>query len=159
MQKLRLSVQGRKPGFDKRGQKRSGTAIEYRRLGRIHVDRDVVDADSGDGGENVFDRMNGSLSLSEARVTVAPAYFTDVCFYSGRAHAISAAKDDPLSRFCRLKGDAAYDTEVQPDPLQHHRPGQSLPAHFVSCVSRSFSRRRIIPANLNRAPEARSASR
>src|SRR5688500_5539185 len=96
LQKLRLAVQCRKSGLDESGEERRGASVENRWLRTVHVDRQVVDPDSGDRGEYVLDGMHRVLRGSELRVAVAAAHFVDVCPDSRRSLTVSAAENDAL---------------------------------------------------------------
>jgi hypothetical protein len=102
--------------------------------------------------------MHRVLALSELRTAFAPAYLADVGTNWEQAWAISAAKNYPLSRPSGLESDPARDTKVQPNALQRRWTGNGSPTHLDSDCSSSFSSRRIIPANLNNAAEARRDS-
>src|SRR5450759_3918086 len=159
IQKLRLALHCRKPRRGERGYKGRRAPVEYRRLRPIHVDGHVVDSHSRYCGEDVFHRMDRMLAPPELGVALAPAHFAHVRAYPRHPRTICAPKVDPLLRWRRLKGDPAPHTQMQAYALQHRRTGSSLSTHVESASPNSFSRRRIIPANLNNAAEARSASR
>ncbi len=158
MQKLRLTFQGRKPRFRECSQEWGRAAIEDRRLGTVHVDCDVIDFHAGDGGEHVLYRVHGVIALSKLGAALAAADFADVGANSRQSGTVRTSKYDPLPGPRWLKGELAANSKVQSDPLHRRRARQRLPAHFDSGSSSSFSSRRIIPANLNNAAEARRDS-
>lgn len=102
--------------------------------------------------------MHRVIALSQLRATLAAAYLAHVSTNPRLPRTIGAAKYYPLPRSRGLKSELARDPKVQAYPLQRRWAGESFSAHFDSGCSISFSSRRIIPANLNDAANARSES-
>src|SRR5258705_173643 len=156
--RTKSSFQRRKAGLGQRRKEGRCASVEYRRLRTIHVDSHVVDAYAADGSEDVLHGVHRMTALPELGAPLAVDHFADVGANPWKPGTIGAPKHDPLPRFRRLKSELAGDPKVQADPLQHRWTGNCLPAHFDSGGSSNFSSRRIIPANLNNAAEARRES-
>src|SRR5438105_3257236 len=107
----------------------------------------------------MLDGVHGVITFAQLCPALAAADFAHMCANPRRARTIDAMEDDTLPLRRRLESDAAWHSQVQADPLQHRWTGQCLSTHLDLGSSSNFSKRRIIPANLNNAADARSASR
>src|SRR6185503_4901388 len=98
------------------------------------------------------------VAFPELSSALAAAHLADVRANPGHSGTIGAAKDYSLPGSSGLKGQRARNSKVQADALQSRWTCQRLPAHLVLGSSSNFSSRRIIPANLNNAADARRDS-
>src|SRR6478672_8865242 len=159
LQKVRRTIECRKSGLAQRRQKRCRAPIENRGLRTVHVDRQVVDAEADDRGQHVLDGVHRMIALPELGAPLTGRDLAHVRTDPRRSGTIGAPENDSLPGLGRLKRYPTRNPEVEADALQRHRTGNRLSTHLDSGSPSSFSRRRIMPANLNSAAEARSASR
>jgi len=159
IEEIRLSIDCRKSRLRERRQKRRRASVENWRLRPVHVDGDVVDLQSRHRGEDVLHGVHRVFAFAQLGAPLAPRHFAHVRANPGQSRAVSAPKQNSLFRGRGLEGDFALHAEVEADSLQRRGPGERLSAHLASASSSNFSRRRIMPANLNKAADARRDSR
>src|ERR1041385_4937744 len=102
--------------------------------------------------------MDCVVAFAELGAPFATADFADIGANLRLARAVDPAKYHSLLARRGLERDAARNTQMQARALQHRRAREGASTHLVSGSS-SFSSLRIMPANLNRAADARSESR
>jgi hypothetical protein len=71
----------------------------------------------------VLDGVHHLRTSAELSAALAPAYLAHVRANRWQSRTISPPKDNALLRWRWLKGDPAFDTEVQANALERHRPG------------------------------------
>ena len=92
-------------------------SIETRGFGRIELHRAVVDAQSGQGGENVFDERHLSRRAAEGGSPLRPGDGGDARRDPGRRLQVAARKNDPGANRGRVKTDANRSAGQETDPL------------------------------------------
>ena len=120
--------------------------------------QEVVDLVRHHGGQHVLHGVEGVLPRAELRPPLGEHGVLHPRGDGGGAWHVDAAEADPRPSLGRTKGEAARLAEVQADPLQRHRRGDRVTRAHASSRASNFSIRRIIPASLNSAACARSAS-
>jgi hypothetical protein len=103
--------------------------------------------------------MNGVFTLAQLSPPLARGDLAHMRANPRSTRAIHTAKHDSLPGLSGAESNATRDAQMQANALEHGRSRERAPTHLDSEESSSFSKRLIMPANLNNAAEARSDSR
>ena len=154
----------RHPGAHEGIEKWAGASVEDRRFRSVHVDDQIVDLRRHHGREHVLHRVHLGAGgrADQLCAALAECGVLHARRNLGRTGQIDSTEDDarPLRR--RPERDPAVQPEMQPDALQHHRPGNRLAPrslrsdldHFAPSVPP-----RVSPCTRSSAAARRSSAR
>src|SRR5205823_915058 len=114
-----------KSGLAQRAKKGTGASVENRRLGAIHLDDEIVDADPRHCCQHMLHRVNRLASRAELRAALARSHLADVRSRLRISHEIRSAEQYARSLRRRFESNAAGHAEVQSDSFETHRSADS----------------------------------
>ena len=142
-----------------RVEKRTRAPVEDRRLRRVHLDGDIVDARADDRREHVLDRVQPAFAVAELRASFGELRAGDVGRRLRVAGEVHATENDPLPDRRRHEGELAIEAEVQADARKLRAIANRAPLRHFSSRSSRRSIRFIIVLSLLSAALALSDSR
>ena len=125
----------RAPGRGQQRHERARASVEGRDLSPLDLDLEIVDAETGGGGEQVLHRLDARAVPSDRRRVVGVAHALG---RGGNSLGMTMlTEDDARVRRSRSEGDASGLAGVQPDPVRAHRRSDRSLVHVADVDEQS----------------------